>query len=88
MKISHGRIVKRKFMIYWKKNLKWTLKTFATEQARRTMKKKKISLPTVAQFSFSKDETNILQNCKKLKNTKVSIFENLSGGTAAIHKEK
>ena len=77
-------------MIYWKKNLKWTLKTFATEQARRTMKKKKISLPTVAQFSFSKDETNILQNCKKLKNkqTKVSIFENFSGETAAIHKEK
>ena len=57
-------------MIYWKTNLKWTLKTFATEQARRTRKKKKISLPTVAQFSFYKDETNILQNCKKLKTQK------------------
>ena len=31
---------------------------------------------------------NILRNCKKLKGTKVSIFEDFSQGTMQIRKEK
>ena len=41
-----------------------------------------------AQFSFYKDKMNILKNCKKLKNTRFSIFEDFSKETAAIRKEK
>ena len=31
---------------------------------------------------------NILKNCRKLKNTKFTIFQDGSRETAAIHKEK
>ena len=59
------------------------------ERAHRTGKKNKNrSRAIVAQFSFYKDKTNILKNCKKLKNTRFSIFEDFSRETAAIHKEK
>ena len=33
---------------------------------------------TVVQFSFYKDKINIPRNCKKLKRTKISIFDNFS----------
>ena len=42
----------------------------------------------VVQFSFYKDKANILRNCKKLKETKISIFEDFSQETMQIHKEK
>ena len=59
------------------------------ERAHRTGKKNKNrSRPIVAQFSFYKDKMNILKNCKKLKNTRFSIFEDFSKETAAIRKEK
>ena len=32
----------------------------------------------VVQFSFYKDKVNILRNCKELKGTKISIFEDFS----------
>ena len=40
------------------------------------------------QFSFYKDETNSLKNCKKLKENKISIFEDFSQETMQIRKEK
>ena len=40
------------------------------------------------QFSFYKDEINSLKNCKKLKETKISIFEDFSQETMQIRKEK
>ena len=53
------------------------------KRAHRTGKKNKNrSLPIVAQFSFYKDKMNILNNCKKLKNT------GFSRETAAIRQEK
>ena len=59
------------------------------ERAHRTGKKNKNrSWPIVAQFSFYKGKMNILKNCKKLKNTRFSIFEDFSRETAAIRKEK
>ena len=59
------------------------------ERAHRTGKKNKNrSRPIVAQFSFYKDKMNILKNCKKLKNTKFSIYEDFSREAAAIRKEK
>ena len=59
------------------------------ERAHRTGKKNKNrSRPIVAQFSFYKDKMNILKNCKKLTNTKFSIFENFSRKTAGIRKKK
>ena len=60
------------------------------EQAHRTAgkKNKNRSRPIVSQFSFYKDKMNILKNCKKLKNTRFSIFEDFSRETAAIRKEK
>ena len=60
------------------------------ERAHRTEKKKNKnrSRPIVAQFSNYKDKMNILKNCKKLKNTRFSIFEDFSREAAAIHKEK
>ena len=60
------------------------------ERAHRTEKKKNKnrSRPIVAQFSNYKDKMNILKNCKKLKNTRFSIFEDFSRETAAIRKEK
>ena len=42
----------------------------------------------VVQFLFYKDKTNILRNCKKLKGTKITIFEDLSQETIQIRKEK
>ena len=42
----------------------------------------------VVQFLFYKDKTNILRNCKKLKGTKFSIFEDFSKETMQIRKEK
>ena len=42
----------------------------------------------VVQFSFYKDKINILRNCKKLKGTKISIFEDFSQETMQICKEK
>ena len=60
-----------------------------TEQGHRTGKKNRNrSRPTVAQFSFYKNKINILKNCKKLKDTRFSIFEDFSRETAAIRKEK
>ena len=38
----------------------------------------------VVQFSFYKDKINILRNCKKLKGTKISIFEDFSQDTMQI----
>ena len=59
------------------------------ERAHRTRKKNKNrSQLIVAQFSFYKDKMNILKNCKKLKNTRFSIFEDFSRERAAIRKEK
>ena len=40
------------------------------------------------QFSFYKDEINSLKNCKKLKENKISIFEDFSQETMQIRKEK
>ena len=40
----------------------------------------------VVQFSFYKDEINILRNCKKLKGTKISIFEDFSRETIQTRK--
>ena len=42
----------------------------------------------VVQFSFYQDKVNILRNCKKLKGTKISIFEDFSQEIMLIHKEK
>ena len=42
----------------------------------------------VVQFSFYKDKINILRNFKKLKGTKISIFEDFSQETMQIRKEK
>ena len=48
------------------------------ERAHRTGKENKNrSRSIVAQFSFYKDKMNILKNCKKSKNTRFSIFEDL-----------
>ena len=40
------------------------------------------------QFSFYKDEINSLKNCKKLKENKISIFEDFSQEAMQIRKEK
>ena len=42
----------------------------------------------VVQFLFYKDKINILRNCKKLKGTKISIFEDFSREIMQIRKEK
>ena len=42
----------------------------------------------VVQFSFYKYKINILRNCKKLKETNISIFEDISQETKEIRKEK
>ena len=69
--------------------LEMDIENAVIEQAHRTGKKSKTrSQPIVAQFSFYKDKMNILKNCKKLKNTRFSIYENFSRETAAIRKEK
>ena len=59
------------------------------ERAHRTRKKNKNRWrPIVAQFPFYKDKMNILKNCKMLKNTRFSIFEDFCRETAVIRKEK
>ena len=69
--------------------LEMDIENVVIERAHRTGKKNKNrSRPIVAQFSFYKDKMNILKNCKKLKNTRFSIFEDFCRETAAIHKEK
>ena len=42
----------------------------------------------VVQFLFYKDKINILRNCKKLKETKMSIFEYFSQQTMQIRAKK
>ena len=42
----------------------------------------------LVQFSFYKDKENIIRNCKKLKGTKISIFEDFSREAMQIRKEK
>ena len=42
----------------------------------------------VLQFSFYKDKINILRNCRKLRETKISIFEDFSQEAMQIRKEK
>ena len=59
------------------------------ERAHRVGEKSKDKERTIAvQFSFYKDKINILRNCKKLKGTKMSIFEDFFQETIQIHKEK
>ena len=71
------------------KKLEMDIENVVIERAHQTTKKSKNrSQPIVAQFSFYKDKMNILKNCKKLKNTRFSIFEDFSRETAAIRKEK
>ena len=69
--------------------LEMDIENVPIERAHRTGKKNKNRpRPIVAQFSFYKDKMNILKNCKKLKKTRFSIFEDFSRETAAIRKEK
>ena len=69
--------------------LEMDIENVVIERVHRTGKKNKNrSRPIVAQFSFYKDKMNILKNCKKLKNTRFSIFEDFSREKAAIRKEK
>ena len=69
--------------------LEMVIENVVIERVHRTGKKNKNrSRPIVAQFSFYEDKMNILKNCKKLKNTKFSIFEDFSRETAAIRNEK
>ena len=42
----------------------------------------------LVQFSFYKNKIDILRNCKKLKGTKISIFEDLSKEAMQIRKKK
>ena len=69
--------------------LEMDIEKVVIERAHRTGKKNKNrSWPIVAQFSFYKDKMNIVKNCRKLKNTRFSIFEDFSRETALIRKEK
>ena len=42
----------------------------------------------VVQFNSYKNKLDILRNCKKLKGTNFSVFEDFSKETASIRKEK
>ena len=42
----------------------------------------------VSQFNSYKLKLDILRNCKKLKGTNISVFEDFSKETASIKKEK
>ena len=69
--------------------LEMDIENAVIERAHQTGKKNKNrSQRIVAQFSFYKDKMKILKNCKKLKNTRFSIFEDFSRETAAIRKER
>ena len=87
--MSHGRIVKTKFMIYWKNKVEMDIEKVVIERAYQAGKKNKNrQRPIAAQFSFQNDKMNILRNCKKLKNTRFFIFKDFSRETADIRKEK
>ena len=69
--------------------LEMNIENVIIERTHGTGKKNKNrSRPIAAQFPFYKDKMNILKNCKKLKHTRFSIFEDFSRDTAAIRKEK
>ena len=88
MEMSHGRISKKKLLFIGRK-LEMDIEKVVIEQVHRTEKKNRNRLrPTVVQFSFYKDKVNILKNCKKLKNTRFFIFEDLPREIAAIRKGK
>ena len=58
------------------------------KRADRTGRKnKKTSPPKVAQFPFYADKMNISKNCKKLKNTIFSTFEDFPRETATLLKD-
>ena len=91
MEMSQGRIVKTSFRIYSKINSKWNWKhSIPAQKSRKKNKKidKNRSRHIVTQFLLYKDKRNLLKNCKKLKNTRFSIFEDFSRETVAIRKEK
>ena len=59
------------------------------ERAQREYKKKRgQERQIVVQFNSYKNNLDILRNCKKLKGTNFSIFEDFSKETASIRKEK
>ena len=70
------------------KKLEMDIENIVIKRAHRIGKKSKNrSRPIVAQFSFYRDKMNILNKCKKLKNTISFVFEDFSRETAAIRKE-
>ena len=59
------------------------------EHAHRVSEKKNgQERQTVVQFNSYKNKLDILRNCKKLKGTNFSVFEDFSKETASIRKEK
>ena len=52
------------------------------------MKKTGRERQIVVQFNCYKNKFDILRNCKKLKGTNFSVFEDFSKETASIRKEK
>ena len=69
--------------------LEMDIENVVIKRAHRTGKKSKNrSRPIALQSTFYKEKINILKNCKKLKNTKFSIFEDFPRETAATRKEK
>ena len=59
------------------------------ERARRVGEKKNgQERQIVVQFNTYKNKLDIVRNCKKLKGTKFSVFEDFSKETASIRKEK
>ena len=59
------------------------------ERAHRVGKKKRGQERQIAvQFNSYKNKLDILRNCKKLKGTNFSIYENFSKETTSIRKEK
>ena len=59
------------------------------ERAHRVGEKKTAQERQIAvQFNSYKNKLAILRNCKKLKNTKFSVFEDFTEETVSIRKEK
>ena len=59
------------------------------ERAHRVGEKKTAQERQIAvQFNSYKNKLAILRNCKKLKNTKFSVFEDFTEETISIRKEK
>ena len=59
------------------------------ERAHRVGEKKRgQERQMIDQFNSYKNKLDILRNCKKLKGTTFSIFEDFSKATASIRKEK